>query len=377
MTVVAAVSPPGGDITEPVTAHTQRFVRSLWTLDRDLAYACHYPALSWRASFSRDAPAVAAWQAHNGDAGWAARRGRLQALLAEADHLASVAELVGAAALPERRRVVLLAARLAREALLQQGALNSNDATRSLPKQAALGEAVLAVHDRAQALVTEGRPATIIEGTDFTPLIRAAAEGGPRTPRAGSPASKRPSPPCRPIGCAVPGVAPIEYRDLRRIEGPLLLVAGVDGVGWDEFGEIRFSGGDNRHGVVLEAAGDTAVQVLEGTEGLNPTETAVAFSGAPLQIPIGEGWLGGACNGRGEPIDGGPPVTGPKRAEVNGAPLNPVERETPRDPVLTGVSMIDALTTLVRGPEAADLLGRRPAPPRARHPDRRPGARRR
>ena len=179
VTVVAAVSPPGGDMTEPVTAHTQRFVRSLWTLDRDLAYARHYPAVSWRSSFSRDAPAVAAWQAHNGDAAWAVRRARLQGLLAEADHLTSVAELVGAGALPGRERVVLLAARLAREALLQQSALSSNDASCGLAKQAALGAAVLAVHDRAQALVNEGRPATIIESTDFTPLIRAAGDVGP------------------------------------------------------------------------------------------------------------------------------------------------------------------------------------------------------
>ena len=63
VTIVAAVSPPGGDMTEPVTAHTQRFVRSLWTLDRDLAYARHYPAISWRSSFSRDVPAVGAWHA--------------------------------------------------------------------------------------------------------------------------------------------------------------------------------------------------------------------------------------------------------------------------------------------------------------------------
>ncbi len=178
VTVVAAVSPPGGDMTEPVTAHTQRFVRSLWTLDRDLAYARHYPAVSWRASFSRDAPLVAAWHARNADSGWAARRGRLQALLSEADHLASVAELVGTAALPGRERVVLLAARLAREALLQQSALSSNDATCGLGKQAALAAAVLAVHDRAQLLVGEGRPATIIEAADYTPLIRAGNDVG-------------------------------------------------------------------------------------------------------------------------------------------------------------------------------------------------------
>jgi len=148
----------------------------------------------------------------------------------------------------------------------------------------------------------------------------------------------------------VSGLAAVEHRDLRRVEGPLLVVGDVAGVGWDEFVEIRMGNGEIRHGVVLEAAGDLAVvQVLEGTDGLRPMATTVAFSGAPLRIPVGEGWLGRACNGRGQPIDGGPPVTGSADAEVNGAPLNPVRRDTPRDPVLTGVSMIDALTLLVRG----------------------------
>jgi len=122
---------------------------------------------------------VAGWHLRNGDGGWAPRRGRLQALLAEADHLASVAELVGAAALPARERVVLLGARLAREALLQQSALSPNDATCGVAKQAALAEAVLAVHDQAQALVNDGWPATIIESADFGPLIRAAGAVGP------------------------------------------------------------------------------------------------------------------------------------------------------------------------------------------------------
>jgi V/A-type H+-transporting ATPase subunit B len=137
---------------------------------------------------------------------------------------------------------------------------------------------------------------------------------------------------------------------VRRVEGPLLVVGGVTAVGWDEFCEIRLAGGQRRHGVVLEVAGDLAVvQILEGTDGVNPAATTVAFSGSPLRIPVGDGWLGRTCNGRGEPIDGGPPVAGRSSADVNGAPLNPVERETPHDPVLTGVSVIDALTTLVRG----------------------------
>ncbi len=145
-------------------------------------------------------------------------------------------------------------------------------------------------------------------------------------------------------------LAPVDHHDVRRVQGPLLVLGDAAGVGWDEFCEIRLGGGERRHGVVLEAAGDLAViQVLEGTDGINPADTAVAFAGSPLRIPVGQGWLGRTCNGRGEPIDGGPPITGAGTADVNGAPVNPVERETPRDPVLTGVSVIDGLTTLVRG----------------------------
>ena len=76
MTLVGAVSPPGGDLTEPVTTLTQRFVRATWSLDRDLAYARHYPAVSWTASYSRDVDVVAAWYAATGDPTWAARRRR-------------------------------------------------------------------------------------------------------------------------------------------------------------------------------------------------------------------------------------------------------------------------------------------------------------
>jgi V/A-type H+-transporting ATPase subunit B len=105
-----------------------------------------------------------------------------------------------------------------------------------------------------------------------------------------------------------------------------------------------------RHGLVLEVSGDLAVvQVLEGTAGMEPAATRVEFSGTPLRIPVGPGWLGRICNGRGEPIDSGPPVTSSQTAPVAGYPVNPVARQPPAEPVLTGVSVIDALTTLVRG----------------------------
>ena len=109
VTIIGAVSPAGGDMTEPVTTYTQRFVRGLWTLDRDLAYARHYPAISWSGSFSRDVATAAAWHADAGDAGWADRRARLATLLAEADRIGALAELMGAAALPSRERATLVA----------------------------------------------------------------------------------------------------------------------------------------------------------------------------------------------------------------------------------------------------------------------------
>ncbi|MGZ4730429.1 MAG: V-type ATP synthase subunit B, partial [Acidimicrobiales bacterium] len=145
-------------------------------------------------------------------------------------------------------------------------------------------------------------------------------------------------------------VAPVEYGDIERIQGPLVVVRHVDGVGWDESAEITVDDAAPRHGVVLDVDGDLAVvEVLEGTDGLSLASTRVAFSGRPLRIPVGRGWLGRVCNGRGEPIDGGPPVTGDEWADVSGAPLNPAERATPQEPIMTGIGVIDALMTLVRG----------------------------
>lgn len=142
----------------------------------------------------------------------------------------------------------------------------------------------------------------------------------------------------------------IEFTGVRELRGPLVVVGGVEGVGWDEFVRIRLDSGELRHGLVLEVDHDLAVvQVLEGTGGMATAGTRLEFTGQPLSIPVGTGWLGRTCDGRGAPVDGGPPVFGARREPVAGAPLNPTWREAPAEPVLTGVSVIDALTTLVRG----------------------------
>jgi V/A-type H+-transporting ATPase subunit A len=176
VTIIGAVSPAGGDMTEPVTTYTQRFVRGLWSLDRDLAYARHYPAVSWSGSFSRDAAAVAAWHARAGDAGWAGRRNRMTVLLAESDRLRSLAGLMGVAALPAVERATLLAGRLIREGVLQQSALSGADASCSAARAAALADAVLAVAGRCIELAAAGVPPAVLEEQDFSPVLRAREE---------------------------------------------------------------------------------------------------------------------------------------------------------------------------------------------------------
>ncbi|MGZ4613775.1 MAG: V-type ATP synthase subunit B [Kineosporiaceae bacterium] len=152
-----------------------------------------------------------------------------------------------------------------------------------------------------------------------------------------------------------PGWGVLEHTAVEELRGPLAVLQGVHGVGWDEFATIRLdrapgTQGEIRHGLVLEVRGEVAVvQVLEGTAGMDPNRTGVAFGGTPLRTPVGAGWLGRVCNGRGDPLDGGPPVLSRRTAPVTGWPMNPVMREPPSEPVLTGASAVDALTTLVRG----------------------------
>ena len=144
--------------------------------------------------------------------------------------------------------------------------------------------------------------------------------------------------------------SPLDYAGARELRGPLVVVEGVAGVGWDEYVLVTLDDGQMRHGLVLEIDRDVAiVQIFEGTDGMNREGVRVAFQGRPLRVPVGEMWLGRVCNGGGEPADGGPPLLGDVLSPVSGWPINPVHREPPREPVLTGVSAIDALTTLVRG----------------------------
>ncbi|WP_132196982.1 MULTISPECIES: V-type ATP synthase subunit A [Kribbella] len=176
VTVVGAVSPPGGDLTEPVTTATERFVRGVWSLDRALAYARHYPAVSWAASYSHDVAAAGAWHAGHGNQGWAARRARAMTLLAEAARLTDLAEIVGTRTLPGRERMTILGGRLLRDTVLAQNALSPVDASCTIDRGAELLQLVLDVVDRCMSLVDRGVAAAELEEFDFGELVRAREE---------------------------------------------------------------------------------------------------------------------------------------------------------------------------------------------------------
>ncbi len=141
-----------------------------------------------------------------------------------------------------------------------------------------------------------------------------------------------------------------EYRSIQEVAGPLMLVTGVEGVKYDELGEIELSSGETRRCKVLEVNGDSAlVQLFESSTGINLAESKVRFLGKSLDFGVSPDILGRVFNGMGKPIDGGPEIIPEKRMDINGAPINPDAREYPSEFIQTGVSAIDGLNTLVRG----------------------------
>ena len=141
-----------------------------------------------------------------------------------------------------------------------------------------------------------------------------------------------------------------EYKTIKEIVGPLMLVEGVDGVKYDELVEVVQEDGSIRRGKVLEVKDDKAVvQLFENTQGLKISTSKAKFLGRSLSLDLSEDMLGRVFDGMGNPRDGGAPIIPDKRMDVNGEPINPATRDYPDEFIQTGVSAIDGLNTLVRG----------------------------
>lgn len=141
-----------------------------------------------------------------------------------------------------------------------------------------------------------------------------------------------------------------EYKTIREIVGPLMLVEGVDGAKYDELVEIRQENGDVRRGKVLEVNRDKAlVQLFEPSQGLKMSTSKARFLGKSMELGVSEEMLGRVFDGMGNPRDGGAPIIPEMKMDINGQPINPVARDYPNEFIQTGVSAIDGLNTLVRG----------------------------
>ena len=134
-----------------------------------------------------------------------------------------------------------------------------------------------------------------------------------------------------------------EYKTIREVVGPLMLVDGVEGVKYDELVEIEQSNGELRSGKVLEVEGDRAlVQLFESSQGLRISDAKARFLGHGTELAVSPDMLGRIFDGMGRPIDNGPAIIPEKRMDINGTPLNPAARDYPAEFIQTGISAIEA-----------------------------------
>lgn len=155
ISIIGAVSPPGGDFSEPVTQHTKRFTRCFWALDRDLANARHYPAISWIDSYSEYAEELGEWWDRK-DPEWRTLRARALDLMKREQRLEQIVRLIGPDALPEDQRLVLVAAEMIKNGFLQQSSFDEVDKYCAPEKQVLILHAILEFHRMADEAIRQG-----------------------------------------------------------------------------------------------------------------------------------------------------------------------------------------------------------------------------
>jgi V/A-type H+-transporting ATPase subunit A len=157
VTLLGAVSPPGGDFSEPVTTHTLRYIGTFWALDTELAYRRHFPAINWLRSFTRYMDVASRWWSQF-DPGWEDIRARALRLLEEASEIEETARIIGEKALPDEQRLVLLMAEMLREGFLVQNAFHEVDTYCEAEKQAALLKVLIDFYNEVEPLIRQGVP---------------------------------------------------------------------------------------------------------------------------------------------------------------------------------------------------------------------------
>jgi len=173
ITIIGAVSPQGGDFSEPVTQNTRRYIRCFWELDRQLAYARHYPAINWLSSYSEYVDTLEKWYDENVDPRFMDYRSRLLKILQEESKLTEIVKLIGSDMLPDDQKLVLETGKAIRLGFLQQGAFHPVDTYVPLQKQFMMMEVILMLYERAYEIIRRGVPIAQIKNTGlFDEIIK-------------------------------------------------------------------------------------------------------------------------------------------------------------------------------------------------------------
>ena len=163
VSIIGAVSPQGGDFSEPVTQNTKRFVRCFWGLDKNLAYARHFPAIQWLTSYSEYLTDLSGWYETNVDKRFVEYRNRLVMLLNQESSLMEIVKLIGSDVLPDDQKLVLEIARVIRLGFLQQNAFHKDDTCVPLKKQFKMMEIILYLYEKCRALISMGMPVSVLK----------------------------------------------------------------------------------------------------------------------------------------------------------------------------------------------------------------------
>ena len=173
VSIIGAVSPQGGDFSEPVTQNTKRFIRCFWALDKALAYGRHYPAINWTNSYSEYTEDLTEWYKENASGDFMEKRTRLSGILQEEAKLLDIVKLIGSDVLPEEQKLIIEIAKVLRQGFLQQNAYNKLDTYVPIKKQYLMMDSILKLYDRLLKLVPLGVPVSVISRTGvFDEVIR-------------------------------------------------------------------------------------------------------------------------------------------------------------------------------------------------------------
>ena len=167
VSIIGAVSPQGGDFSEPVTQNTKRFVRCFWGLDKSLAYARHFPAIHWLTSYSEYVNDLAPWYRDNADKNFVDERNQLMAILNQESNLMEIVKLIGSDVLPDDQKLTLEIARVIRLGFLQQNEFHKDDTCVPIRKQFLMMDLILYLNTKAKALVTMGMPMSILKESNI------------------------------------------------------------------------------------------------------------------------------------------------------------------------------------------------------------------